>query len=51
SGVASPLHDNHAYAILDVYERDGQQYVKVYNPWGVNDGARDISKMEHEMKI
>lgn len=51
SGVADPLHENHAYAVLDVYERDGQKYVKVYNPWGVNDGARDLSKMEHEMKI
>ncbi len=51
SGVSDPLHENHAYAVLDVYERDGQKYVKVYNPWGVNDGARDLSKVEHEMKI
>lgn len=51
SGVSDPLHADHAYAVLDVYERDGQQYVKVYNPWGVNDGARDLSAMEHEMKI
>jgi len=51
SGAVDPLHDNHAYAVLDVYERDGQKYVKVYNPWGVNDGARDVSAMEHEMKI
>ncbi|MCA9552660.1 MAG: hypothetical protein KC933_21685 [Myxococcales bacterium] len=51
SGSVSPLHDNHAYTVLDVYERDGQKYVKLYNPWGVNDGARDLSAMEHEMKI
>lgn len=51
SGVSSPLHADHAYTILDVYERDGQKYVKVYNPWGVNDGARKLSDVEHEMKI
>ena len=48
-GVADPFHDNHAYAVLDAYERDGQRYVKVYNPWGTNDGARTADAMTHEM--
>jgi hypothetical protein len=51
SGVTAPLHADHAYTILDVYERDGQKYAKVYNPWGVNDGARKASDLEHEVKL
>ena len=50
-GVAEPMHDNHAYAVLDAYERDGQQYVQVYNPWGVNDGARGVDDVSHEMTL
>ncbi|MCA9553502.1 MAG: hypothetical protein KC933_25920 [Myxococcales bacterium] len=51
TGTAEPLHDNHAYAVLDAYERDGQRYVQVYNPWGVNDGARGVGDVTHEMTL
>jgi hypothetical protein len=51
SGTAEPLHDNHAYAVLDAYERDGQRYVQVYNPWGVNDGARGVDDMTTEVPL
>jgi len=33
-----PIVGGHAYEILDVYQQDGQTYVTLYNPWGV-DGA------------
>lgn len=50
-GVSEPFHGDHAYAVLGAYERDGQQYVQVYNPWGTNDGARDAAAVTHEMTI
>lgn len=50
-GVADPYHENHAYAVLDAFERDGQQYVRVYNPWGTNDGARGVDAMTHDVPI
>jgi len=49
--VAAPLHENHAYAVLDAYERDGQRYVRVYNPWGTNDNSRTADAMTHELRL
>jgi hypothetical protein len=51
SAVASPPHQNHAYAVLDAYERDGQRYVRVYNPWGTNDNSRTADSMTHELTL
>ncbi len=51
STVAEPLHKNHAYAVLDAYERDGQRYVSVYNPWGTNDNSRTAASMTHELTL
>jgi len=47
-----PIIGGHAYEILDVYQQDGQTYVTLYNPWGVdgvspsigaNDGLIDLT--------
>jgi hypothetical protein len=45
---ADGLESGHAYAILDVYERDGERYVKVYNPHGPDDRGLDRT---HELTI
>jgi len=51
NSVPSPLQSNHAYAVLDAYERDGQQYVSLYNPWGMNDGGNSENSRVHEVRI
>lgn len=45
------IHGNHAYTVLEAYERDGTQYVKVLNPWGTNDGARTAESMTTELTM
>jgi hypothetical protein len=50
-GVLEPLHSDHAYTVLGVVEHDGERYVRVYNPWGVNDGSRTLDSMTHEIPL
>ncbi|MBK6688852.1 MAG: hypothetical protein IPG45_30560 [Deltaproteobacteria bacterium] len=50
-GVATPLHADHVYAVLDVYERDGNRVVRLYNPWGTNGNERTLESMIHEIGI
>jgi hypothetical protein len=50
-GVAQPLHVEHCYAVIDVYERDGVKLVKLYNPWGTNGGQKKLESLIHEVKI
>lgn len=39
SGTDSyPIVGGHAYEILNVYQKDGQTFVTLYNPWGVDFG-------------
>lgn len=38
-----PLKGHHGYAVIDAYERDGEKFIKVYNPWGYNDTDRDMT--------
>lgn len=50
-GVSSPLHADHVYAVLDAYEREGAQVVRLYNPWGTNGNERPLESMIHEIGI
>lgn len=51
SGVSSPLHPEHAYAVLDVYEKGSEWIAKVYNPWGTNGGKRSVESIIYEVKL
>jgi len=51
SGVSSPLHPEHVYAVLDLYDKAGERMVKVYNPWGTKGGTRTIESVIHEVKL
>ena len=51
SGVSSPMHPEHLYAVLDLYEKAGERMVKVYNPWGTKGGTRSIESVIHEVKL
>jgi|SRR5687767_3776233 len=51
SGVSSPMHPEHVYAVLDLYEKGGERMVKVYNPWGTKGGTRAIENVIHEVKL
>lgn len=33
---------DHAYAVVGAVERDGKKYIRIYNPWGVNDGKNKL---------
>lgn len=50
-GVAQPLHVEHCYAVLDVYEKDSKRFVKVYNPWGTNGGQKKIETLIHDVAL
>lgn len=50
-GVEEPYTANHAYAVLDVYEQDGTQYVTIYNPWGTNDQSRSVDDMTYDVPM
>lgn len=50
-GVAQPLHVDHCYAVIDVYEKDGAKIAKLYNPWGTNGGQKPIESLIHEVKM
>lgn len=49
--VATGFSRNHAYAVLDAYERDGERYVRIYNPWGSNDNSRSVESMTREVSL
>lgn len=49
--VASPLHPEHNYAVLDVFERGKSRIVKIYNPWGTKNNSRPLSSMVHELEL
>ncbi len=51
SGVSTPMHPEHSYAVLDLYEKAGERMVKVYNPWGTKGGTRSLENMIHEVKL
>lgn len=51
SGVSSPLHPEHAYAIIGVHDVAGSRCVKVYNPWGTKGGTRSIESVIYEVKL
>jgi calpain family cysteine protease len=51
SGVSSPMHPEHVYAVLDMYEKSGEKIVKVYNPWGTKGGSRAVDNVIHEVKL
>ena len=36
SNASSPVVGSHAYVVMSVHTSGGQQYVTVYNPWGVD---------------
>jgi hypothetical protein len=50
-GVAQPLHVEHCYAVLDVFEREKSRFLKLYNPWGTNGGQKAIDTLIHEVRI
>lgn len=50
-GVAQPLHVDHCYAVLDVFEKDGAKLAKLYNPWGTNGGQKPLESLIHEVKM
>ncbi|MHC4293984.1 MAG: C2 family cysteine protease [Planctomycetota bacterium] len=41
SGAPSPVVGSHAYQVKSVHTSGGQQYVTVYNPWGVDGRSWD----------
>ena len=41
--IESPIKGHHGYAIIGAYEKDGEQRIKLYNPWGANDTDRDMT--------
>jgi hypothetical protein len=51
SGVSSPMHPEHAYALLDLYEKGNERLLKLYNPWGTKGGTRGIETVIHEVKL
>lgn len=51
SRVADPLTADHYYAVLDVYERDGKQFVKLYNPWGTKSNSRPLEDVMYEIDL
>ena len=50
-GVAQPLHVDHCYAVIDVYEKNGAKLAKLYNPWGTNGGQKPLDTLIHEVKM
>ena len=46
--VDDGLAPQHAYAVLDACEQDGQRMVTLYNPWGTDDGA---SRPEQQISL
>lgn len=51
SGVSSPLHPDHAYAVLDAFEKDGAKLVRLFNPWGTNGGTRRLDEVTYDIRI
>lgn len=49
--VDAPLSGDHAYAILDVFERNGSKFARLYNPWGTNDNSRSRADLEIEVTM
>lgn len=49
--VSGDFSNWHEYAVLDAYERDGERYVKLYNPWGTNDNARTHEDITYEVPL
>jgi calpain family cysteine protease len=49
--VCPPLDAEHNYAVLDVYERGGERFAKVYNPWGTKQNSRTLDSMTYELKL
>ena len=49
--VAAPLTADHYYAVVDVYERSGRHFTKLYNPWGTKSNSRPLSEMIHDIDL
>lgn len=48
---ATDYPGDHAYAVLGAVERDGKKYIRIYNPWGVNDGSRKLEDSIYEVPL
>lgn len=38
---------NHCYAILDVYDKDDELYIRLYNPWSTNGMTDQYCSLDH----
>lgn len=46
-----PLVGDHTYAVLGATERDGERWVRLYNPWGTKGGTRPLEEVTHELAL
>jgi hypothetical protein len=48
---SATLSADHHYAVIDVIERGGERYAKLYNPWGTKKNKRTLESMVCEIKL